>query len=69
MHRMLQSWSVQQKINGTKIAATEAEAMLRTKVLEEARRLKILYDSHGSSSAICLTLTRPPQTDNQQVRR
>ena len=58
---MLKSWGVTQKTNETKIAAPEVEAMLERKVLAEACRLKTLHDSHGSSSAIRLTLGMPPQ--------
>ena len=68
---MLKSWGVPQYTNlpRSKIAAPEVEAMLMRKVLEEACRLKRLHHSHGSSSAIRLTLGRPPQNDDPRVRR
>jgi len=55
---MLKSWGVPQYTNlpRSKIAAPEVEAMLMRKVLEEACRLNRLHHSHGSSSAIRLTL-------------
>ena len=68
---MLKSWGVPQYTNlpRSKIAAPQVEAMLMRKVLEEACRLKRLHHSHGSSSAIRLTLGRPPQNDDPRVRR
>ena len=58
---MLKSWDVPQKDkSGAKIGASDVEAMLKRKVLDEARRLKTLHDAHGSSSAVLLTLGRPP---------
>ena len=49
---MLKSWGVTQKQDNAKIAAPNVEAMLASKVLEEACRLKSLHDSGGSFSAI-----------------
>ena len=61
IQRMLKSWEVPQKDkSGAKIGASDVEAMLKRKVLDEARRLKTLHDAHGSSSAILLTLGRSP---------
>ena len=68
IHSMLKSRDVPQK-NETKIAAANIAAMLEMKVLEEARRLKTLHDSRGSSSAIQLAIATPPQTDDRRVRR
>ena len=59
---MLKSWNVPQKhAGGTKFAASEINSMFQTKVLEEARRLKVLCDSHSSSSAIMVTLAKTGQ--------
>ena len=50
---MLKSWDVPQKDkSGAKIRASDIEAMLKRKVLDEARRLKTLHDAHGSSRCL-----------------
>ena len=53
---MLKSWGVTQKQDNAKIAAPNVEAMLASKVMEEACRMKSIHDASGSFSAIRLAL-------------
>ena len=56
---LLKPWGVKQKTDtGAKVKASQVRSTLEAKVLQAARRLKMLRDSRNCSSAIAISLQR-----------